>query len=39
VIRWLKSVQIQGTEIAGEGGYPKYVTEPEYRSKAVVGQL
>ena len=39
VVRWLRSVQMQGTEIEGEGAYMKYVTEPEYRSNAAVGHL
>jgi len=38
-VRCLRSVQMQDTEIEGEGAYMKYVTEPEYRSNAAVGHL
>jgi len=39
MVRCLRSVQMQGAEIEGEGAYMKYVTEPEYRSNAAVGHL
>jgi hypothetical protein len=31
--RCLRSVQIQGAKIEGEGAYLRYVTEPEYRKQ------